>query len=231
MTREEFLKTFPVLVGSYRPSPESLEHVKNVSLLIIVGPSGVGKSAIIDRLGMPYVPSDVTRQARPEEKNGVDMYFRDDYAQIINDIGAGRFLQVVVGATGDFYASRADSYPTGGWAVMPVVADVVPMFRNLGFRQTITAFIVPPSYQEWMIRIRKPGLSDDEIASRLPEAERSLKFALTDPQMHFILNDRLDEAVWQVKSLINGVFDKQREDQAREVARYNYQALVADIHE
>jgi guanylate kinase len=219
MTHEEFLKLAPSLVKNYRAAADVLNRLQTIILLMIVGPSGVGKTTLIENLGFTFVPSDTTRDSRPGEKQGVDMNFRKDYGQVIADMEVGRFVQVAVGASGDLYATKDSSYPDSGVATMPVMADVIPIFRNLGFKRTITAFIAPPTYNEWMRRIKKPGLIDKDIKERLPEAERSIKFALSDSQTHFILNDDLDKAVQQAKDLVDGKVDAQREETARKAAQ------------
>jgi guanylate kinase len=165
------------------------------------------------------VPSDTTRSPRPGEKDGIDFYFSTDYDQVVSDIKAGHFLQVAIGAGGDLYATRASSYPSQGMAVMPVMADVVPIFRKLGFAKTISTFITPPSYQEWMRRIKSHPVTPEQLIKRLAEAKRSLNFALKDAETHFILNDDLPEAVLQAKQLVQGETDANREELARKAAQ------------
>ena len=186
---------------------------------MLVGPSGVGKSSIIELSGFPFVPSDTSRDARPGEQFGVDMYFRRDYARVIADIKAGRFVQIAPFATGDLYATKDTSYPESGVAIMPVMADVVPDFRDLGFQKTITAFITPPSEHEWMRRLQSHPIPPEKIAQRMAEAKRSLDFALTDAETHFILNDDLQKAATQVKNLVNGQVDRDAENLARLAAQ------------
>lgn len=226
MTREEFLKTWPELAKNYQPTPKTSARLKNVSLLMIIGGSGVGKTSIIKQLDIPYVPADITRPIRPEEIHGKDYYFRTDYGQLISDIKTQKFVQVAIGAAGDFYGTRPDAYPDFGAAVYSVVADVVPIFRKLGFKKTTSAFIVPPSYDEWMRRMGSHELKPDQLQKRLKEARRSFKFALNDPQMHFILNDTVADAVAQLKNLLKGKIDKSRDRTARNIAEQNYHKLL-----
>lgn len=218
MTREEFIKVLPELAKNYQPSADVLEHIGNVVLCMIIGPSGAGKTTLINHSGLHYVPSDTTRDPRPGEQDGVDMNFRQDYDQILADIKAGRFVQIAPFATGDLYATKYTSYPESGAAIMPVMADVIPIFRRLGFKKTIATFTVPPSYEEWMRRMSYQSISAEQRAKRLEEAQRSFEFALSDKNVHFILNDDVDEAVRQVKDLLEGKVDTEREAQARRIA-------------
>ncbi len=216
-----------IQAGSYRPAQSVIDQIKRVELLIVVGPSGVGKSSLIDRTGIKYVPSDTTREPRAGEVDGKDMFFRDDYDNILNELSKGEFVQVAIGPAGDFYATRVDAYPKNGLATMPVVADVVPVFRQLGFKRTYTAFIVPPSYEAWMQRMDSHNLKPDQLNKRLNEAKRSFRFALNDRDTHFILNDDLDIATQQIKKLSAGIVDREKEELAKETAHDIYARLLA----
>jgi guanylate kinase len=218
MTRDEFLNILPPLANSYKPAPHVLDKVKNVDLLMIIGPSGVGKTAIINQLGVFYVIVDTTRAPRPEEKDGKDFNFRQDYNQIVNEIKAGEFVQLVVGVSGDLYATQTAAYPDSGRAAMPVIAEAVPRFRSLGFQNTESFFITPPSYVEWMRRLSSHNLSQDHLERRYAEARRSLHLSLLDNETHFILNDDINGAVKQIKDMLQGNIDFELEGLARSIA-------------
>jgi guanylate kinase len=219
MTHEDFVKALPELVYGYQPAPAVIEHIGRVTLLMLVGPSGVGKSTLIKHSGLHFVPSDTTRMPRPGEKDGVDMNFRTDYDQLAADIKAGNFVQIAPFATGELYATKYSSYPESGAAVMPVMAEAVPLFRKLGFEKTISAFVVPPSYQEWMRRMSEQQMTVEQRAKRLSEAKISFEFGLSDQQTHFILCDDINESAGQVKDLLNGQSNEVLEAEARAVAQ------------
>jgi guanylate kinase len=225
MTREEFIKILPELVHDYQAAPEVLDHISNVDLLMVIGGTGVGKTSIIKRLGIPYVPSDTTRPMRPNEINGMDYFFRTDYDQLVAEIKERKFVQVNIFQTGDFYGTRAGAFPEVGFAVYAVVADKVPLFRQLGFSETISAFVTPPTFIEWMQRIDRNNDESDQLSKRLEEAKRSFHFALNDPEVRFILNDDLDKAVYQTKMLVSGKPDIARQAQARQAAENIYKEL------
>lgn len=229
MTREDFLQQLPNLVKNYKPAPEVLARIAKVDLLMIVGPSGVGKTTLIQESGLPFVPSDTTRQPRAGEQDGIDFYFRKDYNRLVQDIGSRRFVQIAIGATGDLYSTKATSYPDSGLATMPVVADVVPFFRKLGFASTISAFITPPSCEEWMRRLSTHKMTKEQLTKRLNEAKRSFELALNDGQTHFILNDEVGLAEKQIENLLDGKIDPQREARAREAAKNNLQELIDEL--
>jgi guanylate kinase len=226
MTREDFIKILPDLVKNYQAPAQTLSRISDVDLLMIVGATGVGKTSIIKHLGIPYVPTDTTRPKRPNEVEGMDYFFHTDYEQIVTDINNRQFVQIAVGPTGDFYGTRASLYPQVGLAVYAIVADVVPMFRTLGFNETTTAFITPPSFLEWMDRMDRNNVERDQLTMRIKEGKRSFNFALNDKDTHLILNDDLDAAVHQTNMLINGKPDIEREAKARRAAEQIYEELT-----
>ena len=185
---------------------------------MVVGPSGAGKTTLLQRSGITYVPADTTRDPRPGEEEGVDYYFRQDYAEVIEGMKAGQFVQVAIGSGGDFYATKASSFPASGWATMAIVADVIPTFRGLGFKKTITAFITPPTYEEWLQRMSVHPATEEQRAKRIAEGRRSFSFALNDKETHFMLNDKIADALDQLKGLLDGRVDITREQKAREAA-------------
>lgn len=219
MSREEFLRQLPEFVKNYKPAQDVEDRIKHVSLLMVIGPSGVGKTSLIHKLGLKYIVGDTTRNPRPDEKEGVDYYFRQDYDKITEEMKKGRFVQVAVDSGGDLKATRATSYPEVGAAVMAVVAEAIPVFRKLEFMETTSVFVVPPSYKEWMQRLNAHHLDAGQQSRRLSEAARSLKFALDDEGMHFVLNDDLETAAEQVKDMLNGRVDEERERKARAVVK------------
>jgi guanylate kinase len=218
MTREEFLAQLPELVKNYQPATDVLKQIGNLEVLMVVGPSGVGKTTLIENSGLAFAPSDTTRPPRPGEEEAADFYFRTDYDQLLREIKGGRFVQVAIGSGGDFYSTKDSSYPNSGVVIKEVIADVLPIFRNLGFKRTISAYITPPSFASWMNRLADHHLSQDQLKKRMAEAQRSLIQSLADPQMHFILNDQLKAAEEQLLNLLIDKTDPSRESQAKEAA-------------
>lgn len=209
----------PGLVADYKPQPAAASKIAKVDLLMIIGPSAAGKTTLINGLDVPYVPSDTTRAPREGEINGKDFNFLDNYDQVVADIRSGDFAQVAIGSAGDFFATRASSYPASGIAVMAVLADVVPIFRKLGFAKTISAFIVRSDYTAWLNDLKQRETQTGKTQMRIAEAKRSFDFALGDKQTHFILNDKIEDALKQLEDLIIGKVDKPKEIRAMQRAK------------
>ena len=167
---EEFKKTLPEIVSNYRRSHGTAQRIGGVAMLMMIGPSGAGKTSIMRQLGYPFVRSDTTRQPRQGEINGIDYNFRADLDDLLVEIERGEFVQIEAGPAGDFYGTRASSHPESGIATMAVTARTVQLFRTLGFERTISAAVIPPSYDEWLKRISTHGLNEDELRKRTKEA-------------------------------------------------------------
>ncbi len=202
MDKKDFTEWVRKLIVTYRPNEAVVKQLASVDLFVLVGPTGVGKTTIIEKLALPYVMSDVTRVPREGEKDGHEYYFRNDYYDILEEIKAGAYAQFLVAHSGEFYGTRGSSYPLSGPASIAIVAGALPAFRALGFRKVVPIYILPPSYVEWLRRIGR-GRSGD-LDARMAEARESLPMAMADPTYNFVLNDNLDLAMSEVKTIVEG---------------------------
>lgn len=224
MEKQDFITWAAKLQQGYIPNATVLQKLKNIDLIAIVGPTGVGKTTIINKLHIPYVQSDVTRQPREGEQNGKEYFFRSDYFDILDQIKGGEYVQFLVAHSGEFYGTLATRYPESGAAAMAIVASEIPHFRSLGFRKVLPIYILPPGYVEWMHRIGKGRATD--FSARMQEAGESLPLALKDSSYHFVLNDDLDTAVQEVKTIITGgSISEHRKKLARDSADMLYGRL------
>ena len=78
------------LVSNYRPALDTLDRLKKVRLLMLVGPSGVGKTTIIRASGFAEVISDASRAPRKVDKHGVDNWYRCE-VEMLREIEAGLY--------------------------------------------------------------------------------------------------------------------------------------------
>jgi hypothetical protein len=130
------------LVEDYQPNAEALRQQRRVALLMTVGASNSGKTTLMRASGIPRVIGDCSRPARPGEQDGVDYHFRT-LEDMVDDVKAGKYVQIALGPAGDLKGTRASSYPAGGTAAIAVVPSAIQTFRELPFERTETAIIVP----------------------------------------------------------------------------------------
>ncbi len=201
MEKIDFIVWASKLQQSYKPAPEVLERIANIELIAIVGPTGVGKSTLIESMQIPTVLSTVTRDKRPGEKDKRNYYFANDYLEIIDQIKKGRYVQFLVSNSGEFYGTHIDNYPQSGQCVMAIYAGAIANFTNIGFKKVTQIYIMPPSYIEWMRRIG--GVRTKDLLTRISEARDSIFMALGDEQYRFVLNDNIELALKDIKLIIN----------------------------
>lgn len=180
--------------------------MKKPVMLVLSGPSGVGKGTLGKRLieeeGFGFSVSCTTRGPRPGEKHGVDYLFitREEF---LSRRAANGFLETAT-VHDEFYgtprepAERAmaegrdfllDIDPQGGVQVMESVPEAV------------SVFLLPPSWAALEARLRGRGTETEEkIQKRLHNARQEVKYL---PRYDYcIVNDDLDEAWRELRGIV-----------------------------
>jgi len=177
-------------------------------LIVVSGPSGVGKGTICKALlkrnpSLALSVSTTTRMPRTGDVDGVTYYFRT-VEQFEAQIEAGDFLEWAV--------YNRNYYGTGRLPVMERLAagrDVLLEIDVQGalkvkeaFPSAMYIFIVPPDDSALAERLRKRGTdSAEDIERRIAEAEREME--LREHYDYVVVNDNLKDAVREVEKIIN----------------------------
>lgn len=174
---------------------------------IISGPSGVGKSTVLkelfkDREDLYFSVSATTREPRPGEVDGVHYHFTDvdEFRKMISEDAFLEYAEYV----GNFYGTPKKFVD----AAMDQGRDVILDIEIQGAQQvcakrpeTVRIFIAPPSWAELERRLTDRGTDDeDKVQKRLLRAKVELKMA--DRYDYFVVNDTVDNAVFQLKSIL-----------------------------
>lgn len=177
------------------------------TLVILSGPSGVGKDTVIDawRNADPRVSRVVaytTRNPRPGEVDGVDYHFvtRD---QFLAHAEAGHFLEYKE-VHGNFYATPLRDMEAmldaGGIAILKI--DVQGALSAMELRpDATTVFLLPPSNEELERRIRGRGTDADEVIARRLAAAHA-EIAQADRYQHRVVNEDVASVVAELASLV-----------------------------
>lgn len=186
------------------------ERTANPKLVIISGPSGVGKSTVVkDVLAESSLPlalsvSATTRAPRPGEVDGADYHFltRDEFARRKD---AGEFLECKeVHGRGDWYGTLRktveDGLAAGSWVVLEI--DVEGMKSVVErYPQAISIFIHLSSIDELERRLRKRNTETEvSLQRRLEAAAKEL--ACLSNYKYDVVNDQRDEAVRNVCEIL-----------------------------
>ena len=192
-----------------------------LSLLVVTGPSGVGKGTLIKQL-LQRLPqfelsiSATTRKPRPGEVDGRDYHFLtlDEFER---RLARGEFLEHAVYA-GNMYGTPRSEIERARAAGKELVLEIeVQGARQVGealpgVRQV---FIAPPS--EETLRERLVGRSTDapaEIERRLARAREELAAAAEWKKV--IVNDDLGHAVEELVEYAATIGDRQSPEGANE---------------
>jgi guanylate kinase len=176
-------------------------------LIVISGPSGVGKSSIVDavlaRTSALFSVSATTRAARPDEIEGTDYAFvtREQFGALRE---AGEILEWA-----DY---GGNLYGTPRNAALPLVEsgrDVILDIENEGAKQiratfpcALMIFIAPPSLDSLAKRLLSRGdTSPEDMARRLGVAEDQMTEAETLYD-HVVVNDDLVDAIVTVLDIL-----------------------------
>jgi guanylate kinase len=180
------------------------------NLIVLSGPSGVGKSTVLKRLLARHADrlrlsvSATTRPPRPGERDGVDYYFlsRDEFERRRQ---AGDFLECCeVFGRGHWYGTLlAEVMPSRNdqkWVVLDIDVDGAEKVRRQ-VPAALTIFLRPNSVEELERRLRERQTESGEaIARRLEVARREL--ARSDEYQHQIVNDVVDRAVDEISDIL-----------------------------
>jgi guanylate kinase len=178
-------------------------------VVVIVGPSGVGKGTVYRRvvaaLDNPFVSVSVTtRPPRANEKNG-DHYWFVSEDTFERAVAAGEYLEWAKYAN-HWYATPREPIEIarqhGQIALLEIDVQGALQLKE-ALPGAVTIFLVPPSFAELERRLRDRGTETDaQIAARLTRATDEL--ASQHEFTHVVVNDDLDTCVADVLAIITG---------------------------
>lgn len=181
-------------------------------LVVLSGPSGVGKSTIIKQLledpryGLSV--SATTRAPRPGEKDGVDYWFitREEFERRIR---AGEFLEYAVVHGQNMYGTLRSEVERltalGRVVLLDIDVQGARLVRKTGLG--VYVFIMPPSIDELMRRLDgRHTETADVIARRLETAKAEI--AAKNEYDHVVVNDRLETSVAEIRAIVESFLSK-----------------------
>ena len=190
--------------------------MKKGKTFIVSGPSGVGKSTVLNALlerrsNVYFSVSATTRDPRPGEEDGVHYHFLDVdtfRSWIVND----EFLEYAE-YVGNFYGTPKKYVD----AAMNSGKDVILDIEVQGAIQvtskrpdTVRIFIAPPSWAELERRLTERGTdSQEKIQKRLLRAK--VEFQTAHTYDYFVINDTVDNAVRELDAIMTAEHCKPRD--------------------
>jgi guanylate kinase len=178
-------------------------------LVVLSGPSGVGKDAVLARmktLGRPfhYAITATTRPKRAGEKNGVDYHFlsQKGFQQMIDK---HQFLEWA-NVYGNYYGVPKEEITSalskGVDVIVKVDVQGAATIKKI-LPQAVFVFLMSPSMEELEKRLRKRrSESSTDLALRLERAKGEIKSL---PIFDYVITSRqnkLDEVVSQIDAIV-----------------------------
>ena len=182
-------------------------------LIIISGPSGVGKGTVRrrimedDSLNLSYSVSMTTRAPRNKEVDGVDYFFVsneefDRNLQNDNFLEWANFVGNRYGTPKDYVEKLREE---GKNVILEIEIEVAQqVLSKCQGNDIISIFLMPPSIEQLEARIRgRKSESEEIIQERLAKARREMSSPALKYQYHYIVyNDRVERASDEIKNII-----------------------------
>ncbi|WAC89560.1 guanylate kinase [Mycobacterium sp. Aquia_213] len=189
-----------------RPEPSGDGRV-----VVLSGPSAVGKSTVVRRLreqvpNLHFSVSATTRAPRPGEVDGVDYHFvsPDRFQQLIDEGALLEWAEIHGGLqrsgtpAGPVRAATAAGFPV---LIEVDLAGARAIKRAMP--EAITVFLAPPSWADLQARLVGRGTETPEAMARRLETARE-ELAAQDDFDQVVVNRQLESACAELVSLLVG---------------------------
>jgi len=185
-------------------------------IIIITAPSGAGKTSITRFLlnkynSLTFSISAATREARGNEKNGVDYYFisLEEFQEKIKN---NEFIEWEMVYEGKYYGTLKSEveriWAEGRTPILDIDVKGAIHVQQQFPGNSLSLFVLPPSIEELKKRLNARGTeSPENIAVRLNKATYEISFSHSFNKV--IINDKLEEACAETEAAIKAFINLQ----------------------
>ncbi|MBT4523819.1 MAG: guanylate kinase [Phycisphaerae bacterium] len=179
-------------------------------LVVISGPSGVGKTTIVHRVREAFDAvfsiSATTRPKSEKEIDGTDYFFitEAEFQKKIDDDSFLEHAEVFGCHKYGTLRNQVDDVLRAGRVILLDIDVQGGMQIRDNMKESIRIFILPPSEEELLRRLEARGREDlDSIQRRFREAQQEIKLSKqSNAYEYFITNDNLKLAVEETVAII-----------------------------
>lgn len=176
-------------------------------LIVLSGPSGVGKSTVIaellgERKNIYFSVSYTTRKPRVGEQDGVNYNFvdREEFERMIACHELLEYAEYVNNYYGTSMKAIEDRLNTGIDVLLDIEVQGAAKVRAL-CPDALLIFIIPPSFEELSRRLHNRNTDSEEvIAGRLKKAR--VEFKEIPNYDYLVINDKVSDAVHEIESIL-----------------------------
>jgi guanylate kinase len=181
----------------------------NPLVIIISGPSGVGKDAILNRMKernypFEFIITATTRSRRANEKHQVDYHFisLQEFQNLLNNDGFLEWANVYGNYYGVPKASVRSSLSSGKDTIIKVDVQGASNIKKV-LPEAVFIFIAPPSIDELSDRlINRCTENTSDLALRLKTAEDELRQMCLFDYVVTNSSNKIDEAIEDILAII-----------------------------
>lgn len=205
-----------------------IEEQKKGTLLVLSGPSGVGKNTLIDMFlsrnkDIRYSISATTRKPRNHEKDSINYYFLSQ-EKFCNMIEEEAFLEWAE-FCGNYYGTPIKPIEEALAAGYDVIMDIeIQGAKQVSEKwpEAVLIFLVPPSLEELARRIKNRKTETNE------EIEVRLKQALIEMDVgrmydYYLVHDNTEKTVLELEAI--------RQAESLKVKRINWDLVISSLKE
>jgi guanylate kinase len=181
----------------------------NPLLIVISGPSGVGKDSVLDEMksrGLPFhfVITATTRKPRSDEVDGVDYFFlsQDEFARMIDEGELLEYAVVYQDYKGIPKSQVRQALASGKNVIMRVDVQGAETVRRLA-KDALLIFLTPQNEEELINRLKRRNTETRE-SLKLRIATTRQEYKKIELFDYIVVNreDRLDETVDMIEAII-----------------------------
>jgi len=178
-------------------------------LIVLSGPSGVGKDTVIHHLlkrSLPieFIVTTTSRAPRPDEKDGVDYYFvsKAQFEEMIANDELIEYAHVYQDYKGPQKKHVHQALASGKDVIMRLDVQGATRIRKIN-PDAVLIFLIPFDENEWYNRLKKRGTETPEsFKIRVETAESELKCLPIFDYVVLNANHELEKAVDSIESII-----------------------------
>ena len=186
-----------------------LQRCRRGIIFILSAPSGAGKTTIsqaaLKRIdGLSASVSLTTRTPRENEVGGVDYHFVSE-AEFNRQVAAGELAEYARVFDASYGTPRAPlDHAVGGNGDILLDIDIqgARQIRQLYAADTVTIFVLPPSFGELEGRLRKRGTEAEEAIARRLQRAREEASAYVEYD-YVIVNTEVAQSLADLAAIVN----------------------------